>query len=151
MKQVKIFTDGSCLGNPGPGGYGVLISYNNYKKFFSKGYFYTTNNRMELMGAIFGLEILQESCNIILTTDSQYLKNGITKWIKFWKINNWKRKNKSPVLNSDLWKRLDKAKKKHKIFWRWIKGHAGNIENNQCDKIAKIAANYPSEKDIYYY
>lgn len=150
MKQVKIFTDGSCLGNPGKGGYGVLIYYNHHKKKISKGFFYTTNNRMELMSTIVGLEILKESCCVTITTDSKYVKDGITKWIKYWKKNKWKKKNKKPLLNLDLWKRLYIMNNKHKIQWRWVKSHSKNTENEKCDKLAKKAANFPTEKDEGY-
>lgn len=150
MKLVKIFTDGSCFGNPGPGGYGILLRYKNYKKILSKGYFFTTNNRMELMAAVMGLEVLKQPCHVILTTDSQYLCRGIVQ-INNWKNQNWIRKNKSPVLNVDLWKRLEFVIIKHHIKWHWIKGHSGNLENEECDKLAKVAANHPTDKDDGYY
>ncbi|BGI50925.1 MAG: ribonuclease HI [Arsenophonus endosymbiont of Ceratovacuna japonica] len=150
IKYVEIFTDGSCLGNPGPGGYGILLRYYKYKKTLSKGYFSTTNNRMELMAAIIGLEKLKNPCYVILITDSKYVYQGINQWIHNWRNYQWRRPDKSPVLNVDLWKRLDIAISKHKIQWRWVKGHTGYIENEICDKLAKNAANSPTEVDSGY-
>lgn len=150
MKKIKIFTDGSCIINPGPGGYGVIIYYNKHKKILSKGYFYTTNNRMELISAIKGLEYFKIPCKITLITDSQYLYYGITKWIKQWKKNKWKKKNKKLILNIDLWKKLDTINTYHKITWKWIKSHSGNLENEKCDKIAYKAALHPTKKDNGY-
>ena len=111
-KQVEIFTDGSCLGNPGPGGYGAILRYQQHEKTLSEGFFMTTNNRMELLAAIVALEALKFPCKITLTTDSQYVRQGITKWIHSWKKRQWRKADKSPVLNVDLWKRLDKADRK---------------------------------------
>ncbi|MGM1299754.1 ribonuclease HI, partial [Enterobacter hormaechei] len=108
-KQVEIFTDGSCLGNPGPGGYGAIMRYRQHEKTFSEGYFLTTNNRMELMAAIVALEALKEHCDVVLSTDSQYVRQGITQWIHNWKKRGWKTAEKKPVKNVDLWKRLDAA------------------------------------------
>ncbi|MBD2802479.1 ribonuclease HI [Xenorhabdus szentirmaii] len=149
-KQVEIFTDGSCLGNPGPGGYGVLLRYLQHEKKMSQGYFRTTNNRMELMAAIIGLETLKQPCTVILTTDSQYVRQGITQWIHNWKKRGWKKADKSPVINVDLWQRLDKAILQHKIDWRWVKGHAGHHENELCDELARAAANNPTQADHGY-
>lgn len=149
-KQVEIFTDGSCLGNPGPGGYGILLRYNKHEKTLSKGYFRTTNNRMELMAAIIGLETLKQPCQVILTTDSQYVRQGITQWIHNWKNRQWRRADKSPVLNVDLWQRLDVAISRHQIEWHWVKGHAGHAENERCDELARNAANSPTEEDRGY-
>ncbi|MBC8946636.1 MULTISPECIES: ribonuclease HI [Xenorhabdus] len=149
-KQVEIFTDGSCLGNPGPGGYGVLLRYKQKEKKLSQGYFRTTNNRMELMAAIIGLEALKEPCNVILTTDSQYVRQGITQWIYNWKKRGWKKADKSPVINVDLWQRLDKAISSHNIDWRWVKGHTGHRENELCDELARTAANAPTQNDDGY-
>ncbi|MBE8596797.1 ribonuclease HI [Xenorhabdus sp. BG5] len=149
-KQVEIFTDGSCLGNPGPGGYGVLLRYQQREKTLSGGYFRTTNNRMELMAAIIGLEALKRPCTVILTTDSQYVRQGITQWIHNWKKRGWKKADKSPVVNVDLWQRLDKAISLHDIDWRWVKGHAGHRENERCDELARTAANNPTQTDNGY-
>ncbi|PHM69147.1 ribonuclease HI [Xenorhabdus kozodoii] len=149
-KQVEIFTDGSCLGNPGPGGYGVLLRYQQREKTLSGGYFRTTNNRMELMAAIIGLESLKRPCTVILTTDSQYVRQGITQWIHNWKKRGWKKADKSPVVNIDLWQRLDNAISLHDIDWRWVKGHAGHRENEQCDELARTAANHPTQADNGY-
>ncbi|AOM42711.1 ribonuclease HI [Xenorhabdus hominickii] len=149
-KQVEIFTDGSCLGNPGSGGYGALLRYNQTEKTLSKGYFRTTNNRMELMAAIAGLEALKQPCKVILTTDSQYVRQGITQWIHNWKKRNWKKADKSPVVNVDLWQRLDKAILPHDIDWRWVKGHTGHRENELCDELARTAAGSPTQADDGY-
>ncbi len=138
-KQVEIFTDGSCLGNPGPGGYGAILRYQQHEKTLSEGFFMTTNNRMELLAAIVALEALKFPCKITLTTDSQYVRQGITKWIHSWKKRQWRKADKSPVLNVDLWKRLDKAIERHEIEWHWVKGHAGHDENERCDELAKAA------------
>ncbi|WP_121463459.1 ribonuclease HI [Arsenophonus endosymbiont of Aleurodicus dispersus] len=146
-KQVEIFTDGSCLGNPGPGGYGILLRYHKHEKTLSKGYFRTTNNRIELIAAIIGLEMLKQPCKVILTTDSQYVRQGITLWIYSWKNCQWRRGNKSPVLNVDLWQRLDAAVSRHQVEWCWVKGHTGHPENEQCDELARNAANSPTEED----
>ncbi|ADD79629.1 RNase H [Candidatus Riesia pediculicola USDA] len=149
-KEVQIFSDGSCLRNPGPGGYGTILRYYKYEKILSKGYFLTTNNRMELIGVIVGLESLRYSCNVIVTTDSNYVCQGGTKWIYLWKKKNWKRSNGLPVSNIDLWIRMNKIIKKHKIKWNLIKGHSGHLENTFCDKLAKNAANNPSQEDQKY-
>ncbi|MCC8376450.1 MULTISPECIES: ribonuclease HI [Photorhabdus] len=149
-KQVEIFTDGSCLGNPGPGGYGVLLRYQQHEKTLSEGFYHTTNNRMELMAAIIGLETLTRPCKIVLTTDSQYVRQGITQWIHNWKKRGWRKADKSPVSNVDLWQRLDQAISHHDIDWQWVKGHAGHDENERCDELARAAANSPTETDTGY-
>ncbi len=149
-KQVEIFTDGSCLGNPGPGGYGAILRYQQHEKTLNEGFFMTTNNRMELLAAIVALEALKFPCKITLTTDSQYVRQGITKWIHSWKKRQWRKADKSPVLNVDLWKRLDKAIERHEIEWHWVKGHAGHDENERCDELAKAAAQSPTKEDTGY-
>ncbi|AFP85721.1 ribonuclease HI [secondary endosymbiont of Heteropsylla cubana] len=149
-KKVIIFTDGSCFGNPGSGGYSAILRHKKYEKTFSAGYCLTTNNRMELMAAIIALESLKYSCEVVLMSDSQYLRLGITKWIYKWKKENWKSSNKKPIKNIDLWLRLDKVVQCHFIQWNWIKGHTGNLENERCDELARIAAAYPVLEDIGY-
>ncbi|WP_041062392.1 ribonuclease HI [Candidatus Tachikawaea gelatinosa] len=149
-KKVIIFIDGSCLGNPGPGGYGIILRYNTYEKQMSVGYHLTTNNRMELMAAIVALETINQACDIKIYTDSQYLNQGINIWIKKWKINNWKIKQKT-VKNIDLWKKLDHVIKFHyKIKWYWLKSHNGHKENEICDILAKKAAKFPDHIDTGY-
>ncbi|END4707985.1 ribonuclease HI, partial [Escherichia coli] len=148
-----IFSDGSCLKNPGgPGGYGIVLQYRGEEREFSDGFHSTTNNRMEMMGALIGLERLKYPCNVILHSDSQYLKNGMTQWMKWWKRNGWVTSDKKPVKNVDLWKRLDEAASRHNVRWKWVKGHAGHRENEICDRLAKIAAfsaaDMPHKKDI---
>lgn len=140
QKNVEIFTDGSCLGNPGPGGYGTLLRYKGHEKELSQGYTLTTNNRMELLAAIIGLESLKEPCQVILTTDSQYVKQGIESWLANWKKRGWKTASKQDVKNKDLWQRLDTANSKHHVEWRWVKGHAGHAENERVDDLAREAA-----------
>ena len=143
IKQVSLYTDGSCLGNPGPGGYGALLIYKEHRKELSQGYRLTTNNRMELMAAIAGLQALQESCNVKLTTDSQYVRQGITQWIENWKRRGWLTASKEPVKNVDLWQILDKEVQRHKVEWHWVKGHSGHPENDRCDVLARSAAESP--------
>ncbi|GGY92536.1 MULTISPECIES: ribonuclease HI [Shewanella] len=140
LKQIEIFTDGSCLGNPGPGGYGAVLRYKQHTKELSGGFALTTNNRMELLAPIVALESLKEPCHVILTSDSQYMRQGITQWIHNWKRKGWVTSAKTPVKNVDLWQRLDKASEKHHIDWRWVKGHAGHPENERCDALAREAA-----------
>jgi len=140
QKQVKIYTDGSCLGNPGPGGYGALLQYKQHIKELSQGYKETTNNRMELLAPIKALQSLTEPCQVIITTDSQYVRQGITNWIHNWLKNNWKTSNKKPVKNIDLWQQLHKEVQKHDIDWRWVKGHSGHPENERVDDLAREAA-----------
>ena len=149
-KQVEIFTDGSCLGNPGPGGYGILLRYKGVEKPLSKGFTQTTNNRMEMMAAVVALKTLTESCEVILTTDSQYVRQGITQWIHNWKKRGWKTSDKKPEKNADLWKELDKETARHSVDWRWVKGHAGHRENEICDDLARQAAESPTEEDTGY-
>ena len=149
-KQIEIFTDGSCLGNPGAGGIGVLLRYKKHEKSLSKGYFLTTNNRMELLAVIEALNNLKESCDIHLYSDSQYMKNGITQWIFNWKKNNWKASSGKPVKNQDLWIALDQAIARHKVDWRWVKGHTGHRENELCDQLAKQGAENPTLNDEGY-
>ncbi len=142
MKQgqvVEIFTDGACSGNPGPGGWGALLRYNTHEKRICGFSSHTTNNRMELLAAIRGLEALKRPCKVVITTDSQYLKNGITSWLSGWKAKGWKRADNRPVKNADLWKRLDQLCQRHDVTWRWVRGHAGHGENEIADKLATDA------------
>lgn len=140
MKEVALFTDGSCLGNPGPGGWAAILEYRGHLKELSQGYKLTTNNRMELLAVINGLAVLKESCSVQITTDSQYVKNGMTSWLAGWKRRNWVNSQKKPVKNKDLWQRLDQECSRHKIHWNWVKGHAGHPQNERCDELAKNAA-----------
>ncbi len=149
-KQVEIFTDGSCLGNPGPGGYAAILRYQQREKALSAGFHLTTNNRMELMAAIVALETLTQPCEVALCTDSQYVRQGITRWIHNWKARGWKTADKKPVKNIDLWQRLDEALSHHQIQWLWVKGHAGHAENERCDELARAAANNPAFDDVGY-
>lgn len=150
MKKIEIYTDGSCLGNPGPGGIGVLLRYKQHEKTISQGYRLTTNNRMELLAVIVALESLTENCAVTLSSDSQYMKNGINQWIHNWKRNNWLTSNKKPVKNQDLWQRLDQAIQRHQMDWRWVKGHAGHAENERVDQLAKQGAENPTQDDNGY-
>ena len=138
--SVEIYTDGSCLGNPGPGGWGAILVYGDVEKEMSGGEDNTTNNRMELLAAIMALEALKRPVAVTLTSDSSYLKDGITKWIHGWKKNGWKTAAKKPVANQDLWQRLDQAIAPHQINWQWVKGHAGHPMNERCDDLARMAA-----------
>ncbi|MCQ8877638.1 ribonuclease HI [Pseudoalteromonas shioyasakiensis] len=140
QKTVEIYTDGSCLGNPGPGGYGIFMLYNGHEKEMSQGYTLTTNNRMEMLAAIVALESLNRPCEINLTTDSQYVKQGIESWVANWKKRGWKTAAKKPVKNVDLWQRLDEACNRHTITWKWVKGHSGNKYNEIVDDLAREAA-----------
>lgn len=140
MKTIHMYTDGSCLGNPGPGGYGALLVYNGHKKELSQGYKNTTNNRMEMLAVIQGLKALKEPCLVELTTDSSYVKDGITKWIFNWKKNGWKTAAKKPVKNADLWQQLDDEVNRHTMNWHWVKGHSGHPENELVDDLAREAA-----------
>jgi ribonuclease HI len=138
-ERVEIFTDGACSGNPGPGGWGAVMRYRGQEKELSGGERETTNNRMELMAAIAALEALKRPCQVVLTTDSSYLRDGITGWIHGWRKNGWKTAAKKPVKNADLWQRLDEAAKGHEVDWRWVKGHAGHAENERADALARAA------------
>ena len=133
---VEIYTDGACSGNPGPGGWGALLLSGEHEKEITGGEFETTNNRMELMAAIEALNVLKRPCTVTLYTDSTYVKNGITEWIAGWKARGWKTAAKKPVKNADLWQALDTAAARHDIDWRWVKGHAGNPENERADALA---------------
>ena len=137
---TEIFTDGASLGNPGPGGWGVLMRWRGHEKELSGGEPDTTNNRMELMAAIKGIEALKPSATASLTTDSKYVMQGITKWITGWKKNGWRTAAKKPVKNKDLWQRLDEALEGREVDWHWVKGHAGHAENERADELASKAA-----------
>jgi ribonuclease HI len=137
---VHIATDGACKGNPGPGGWGALLRNGATERELSGGENPSTNNRMELMAAIMALEALKRPCRVILSTDSVYVRDGITKWIHGWKRNGWKTAAKKPVANAELWQRLDLAAKPHSIDWRWVKGHAGDPDNERVDRLASDAA-----------
>ena len=151
MKKIQIYTDGSCLGNPGPGGYGAVLIFNEHRKELSDGFAHTTNNRMEMLACIKSLEQLKEPCIVDLTTDSQYVRQGITKWISGWKKRGWKTAAKAPVKNVDLWKKLDAEQAKHTVAWHWVKGHSGHPENERCDDLARNAAEAkPSQEDVGY-
>jgi ribonuclease HI len=134
---VLIYTDGACRGNPGPGGWGAVMIAGTHRKEICGGDPATTNNRMELMAAIQALETLTRPCKVELHTDSQYVKNGVTTWIHGWKARGWKTADKSPVKNEDLWKRLDAARSRHQVDWRWVKGHAGHELNEVADELAR--------------
>ncbi|MEN5083641.1 ribonuclease HI [Bosea sp. TWI1241] len=134
---VEIWTDGACSGNPGPGGWGAILTYKGKERELSGGEEPTTNNRMELMAAIAALETLTRPCTVVLHTDSQYLRQGITSWIHGWKRNGWKTADRKPVKNEELWKRLDAALGRHKIDWKWVKGHAGDTMNERADELAR--------------
>jgi len=136
---VEIFTDGACSGNPGPGGWGAILRYKSTEKELSGGEPLTTNNRMELMAAIIALETLNRPSTVRLSTDSVYVRDGVTKWLPNWKRNGWKTAAKKTVKNDDLWQRLDIAQAPHSIEWIWIKGHAGHVENERCDELARAA------------
>ena len=133
---VKIYTDGACSGNPGPGGWGAILRWNGTEKELKGGEPDTTNNRMELMAAIMALEALTAPCQVVLTTDSRYVMDGITKWMANWKKRGWKTASRQPVKNADLWRRLDAACEKHTIEWQWVKGHSGHPENDKADALA---------------
>ncbi|TCT23144.1 ribonuclease HI [Thiobaca trueperi] len=133
---VQAYTDGACKGNPGPGGWGVLLRWGEVEKELFGGERETTNNRMELMAVIVALETLKRPTRIQITTDSQYVKNGVMSWMKKWKLNGWRTANRQPVKNRDLWERLDAALVGHDVGWRWVKGHAGHAENERADRLA---------------
>ena len=135
--EVDIYTDGACSGNPGPGGWGAILRYGTVEKELSGGANPTTNNRMELMAAIMGLEALKRPCRVRIHTDSQYMRDGITRYIHAWKRNGWKTADKKPVKNIDLWQRLEAAMKPHQVEWFWVKGHAGHPENERADALAR--------------
>lgn len=139
MQKVSIFTDGACRGNPGPGGWGVLMRYNHHEKKLHGAEIHTTNNRMELMGAINGLAALKKSCIVEVTTDSQYVRNGITQWLHTWKRKAWRNSNNKPIKNLDLWQRLDEEVQRHQVTWHWVRGHSGHIENEIADQLANQA------------
>ena len=140
MKRVQLITDGACLGNPGPGGWAYILRYGGKTKEMSGSEPHTTNNRMEITAAIEGLRALREPCEVEVVTDSEYLKNGITTWIKGWKRNGWKTSAKKPVVNQDLWMALDELVSTHRMHWTWTKGHAAHDDNNRCDELATAAA-----------
>lgn len=138
--KVEIFTDGACLGNPGPGGWGVLLRTGGHERELSGGEPLTTNNRMELTAAIAGLEALKRAARVTLWTDSTYVRDGITRWIRGWKANGWRTADRKPVKNVDLWQRLEAAAAPHTIDWRWVRGHDGHPENERVDQLASDAA-----------
>lgn len=146
-KTVEIYTDGACSGNPGPGGWGVVLRYGEHEKALFGSEANTTNNRMELMAAIMGLELLTRPCTVRLTTDSQYVRKGITEWLAGWKRNNWKTASKAPVKNVDLWQRLEKVAEAHQVEWCWVKGHSGHPENEKADELARRGA-LAAQKDV---
>ncbi len=135
--KVIIHTDGACSGNPGPGGWGAILDYNGTRKEIYGGEKQSTNNRMELKAAIEALNVLKRACDVEMHVDSQYVKDGITKWIHGWKRNGWKTADKKPVKNVELWQALDEAIKRHEITWHWVKGHAGHPENERADELAR--------------
>jgi len=136
---VEIHTDGACRGNPGPGGWGAVLSYDGHEKILSGAEAHTTNNRMELLAAINALEALKRRCRVRLVTDSQYVRNGVTQWMSNWKRNNWRTSGRTPVKNAELWRRLDAAATRHDVDWVWVKGHAGHPGNERADALARAA------------
>lgn len=150
MKQqpshVELFTDGACLGNPGPGGWGALLRAGGHERELSGGEAQTTNNRMELMAAIAGLEALKRPCVVEITTDSQYVKRGVEEWMARWQANGWRTSDRQPVKNRELWERLRTALAAHQVRWHWVKGHAGHVENERVDVLARTAAEMAREE-----
>jgi ribonuclease HI len=140
MKRVQIITDGSCIGNPGPGGWAAILRHGDKKREIYGSEPETTNNRMELQAAVEGLRALKEPCQVELITDSNYVKHGITEWIHRWKSNGWRTSGKKPVVNQDLWHALDELASQHHADWVWTKGHASHADNNRCDELAQAAA-----------
>jgi len=136
--KVEIYTDGACKGNPGKGGWGALLRFNGTEKELFGGEEDTTNNRMELTAAIEALKVLKRECHVDLTTDSQYVRKGITEWIENWKLKGWKNSQRKAVKNADLWKQLDLLANKHHVKWHWVKGHSGHVENERADALANL-------------
>jgi len=147
MKKVELITDGACIGNPGPGGWACVLRFGQHTKEMFGCEAQTTNNRMELTAAIKGLAALNEACEVTITTDSEYVKNGITQWIHGWKRKGWVKADKSPVLNRDLWIALDEQVTRHTTKWQWTKGHADHADNNRCDELATRAARDQSSSE----
>ena len=147
MKQVRAFTDGACSGNPGPGGWGAVLQFGDHERELHGGAADTTNNRMELTAAIEALRALRESCRVSLTTDSTYVKDGITQWLANWKRNDWKTAAKKPVKNQDLWQALDHESARHAIDWCWVKGHSGHPENERADRLANLGMDEVRDTD----
>ena len=150
-KKITIHTEGACDGNPGPGGWAALLRYGEHVREIAGGEPATTNNRMEIQAAISALEALKESCEVTLFTDSEYLRQGITEWLPHWRANNWRTIDRKPVKNEDLWRQLYEAASQHQVTWKWLKGHVGHTENEQCDRLAraevvKIRRQYSSDK-----
>ncbi|AWN34893.1 ribonuclease HI [Methylobacterium radiodurans] len=143
--SVRIYTDGACSGNPGPGGWGAILLYGDQEREISGGEAHTTNNRMELLAAIEALEALKRPCRVDLFTDSQYLRQGVTAWIHNWKARGWLTADRKPVKNEDLWRRIDAARQRHEVVWHWVKGHASDPLNNRVDALA-VAAMAPFRK-----
>ena len=139
QREVQIFTDGACRGNPGPGGWAALLRYGDIEKSIRGALADTTNNRMELIAAIEGLAALKRRSRVVLTTDSEYVRRGITEWVDRWKRRDWRRADKQPVRNQDLWQRLDSLNGAHCVRWRWVKGHSGHVENERVDREANAA------------
>ena len=138
MSSVYLYTDGACKGNPGVGGWGALLRYGSHEKELYGGEAHTTNNRMELTAIIAGLSALTRPCEVVICTDSQYVKNGMESWIHSWKRNGWQTASKKPVKNEDLWKQLDEQVKRHQVTWTWVKGHSGHPENERADALANL-------------
>jgi ribonuclease HI len=147
MEHVEIFTDGACSGNPGPGGWGTILRAKTSEKELSGGEKMTTNNRMEMMAVIAGLEALKRPCHVTITTDSQYVMKGMTEWLKGWKAKNWKTAARQPVKNADLWQRMDAAAQPHKLEWQWVRGHDGHPENERADQLAVVARTLIAKQD----
>lgn len=144
MKHVELYTDGACKGNPGPGGWGALLRFGDVERELCGGEPETTNNRMELMAAIEGLRALKQGCQVTLTTDSVYVRDGVTRWMANWKRNGWKTANKKPVKNQDLWQALDAQCQRHTIDWQWVKGHSGHPGNERADELANRGIDQPA-------
>ena len=147
MKQVSAFTDGACSGNPGPGGWGAVLQFGDHERELHGGAEDTTNNRMELTAAIEALRALSEPCRVSLTTDSTYVKDGITQWLTNWKLNGWRTAAKKPVKNQDLWQALDHEAARHEVNWRWVKGHSGHPENERADRLANLGMSEVRDAD----
>lgn len=140
MKKVTLITDGSCLGNPGPGGWAAILRFGAKSKELSGGEPETTNNRMEMTAVIEGLRVLKEPCEVSIEIDSEYVRNGVTQWMEGWKKRGWTTSAKQPVKNQDLWQKIDAALSPHVVHWKWVKGHAEHADNNRCDELAREAA-----------